>query len=372
MTLALTYALLQVLDVPTGEPLRLTSPERLTMSRESGAGLSQPARLILRSDGSGYLLDVRDAAVYRVMRGTRIVGRVGRVGAGPGEFERPGAIGVLGDTLWVADFRLQRFTRFDADGKTVGTQQVLLPPLPRPYVSAMPWALLRDGQAIGPASVAGPTESPTAPDPILVRFRVGTSQLDSSIRLSARNSSRTQQSGSAGARITQPLSDDPIWVASGDGASFVVVKRQVARSSERDTVRVDWYDAMGRRLKGYRIVYRPTRTPSGMRDRLQLTVPSSLPVKVDPASWYVPDYLPPVTSVVLASDGDLWLRREEEGRTLVAWVRLRLSVGELQRIELPKTSSVLESRGSFVWISELDEEEPVVTRYTIAQPQSQR
>ncbi len=359
-------AFMQVLAASASEPLRLTAPERVVMPRAVGAGFSQPVRMIMRDDGAGYLLDVRDAAVYRVARGTRIAARIGRVGAGPGEFERPGGIGVLADTLWVADVRLRRFTRFDGTGKTLETQQILLPPLPRPYVSSMAWALLRDGQAIGQTAVAGPSDSPNAPDARLIRFTVGTSQLDSSVRLSVRNANRTHQSSGGGVHITQPLSDATLWAAALDGSGYVVVDRPAAGSADAGTIRVDWYDASGQRARQYQVAYGPTRTPSGTRERFQAAFSSRVPIKIDPALWFVPEFLPPVTAIVLASDRSLWLRREAEGRKVVEWLRIELATGTVGRVELPASSSVLESRGQWVWVAEEDDDEPVVTRYTVA------
>ncbi len=111
--------------------------------------------------------------------------------------------------------------------------------------------------------------------------------------------------------------------------------------------------------------YEPRRTPSGMRDRLQASVPPNLPVRIDAASWYVPQFLPPVSHLTIASDRTVWLRREVEGSSSVEWLRLDAAGGVVGRISLRPDANVLESRGTSVWIAELDEDEPVVSRYTL-------
>ncbi len=120
-----------------------------------------------------------------------------------------------------------------------------MPPLPRPYVSAMPRGLLQNGFAIGQALLAGPSDAAGAPDPVLVRYRIGTGQMDTSLRLSVRNSERSHSNGSSGARVVQPLSDDPLWSIAPDGSGFVIVYREAATTASHARFRVVWYNDDG-------------------------------------------------------------------------------------------------------------------------------
>lgn len=49
---------------------------------------------------------------------------VGRRGEGPGEFQHVTRIGLIGDTLWIADAVLGRTTLFSEEGKVISTQNV--------------------------------------------------------------------------------------------------------------------------------------------------------------------------------------------------------------------------------------------------------
>ncbi len=47
----------------------------------------------------------------------QFVGTIGRPGEGPGEFKSVGVMGWVGDTLWVLDFGLYRYSYFSPDGE---------------------------------------------------------------------------------------------------------------------------------------------------------------------------------------------------------------------------------------------------------------
>src|SRR4051794_18935210 len=73
-------------------------PDSASQSQLLSIGLAR-----LGPDGRVYVLDRVDRAI-RVFDPTgRLVGTIGRRGAGPGEFQSINSFGWVGDTLWVMD-----------------------------------------------------------------------------------------------------------------------------------------------------------------------------------------------------------------------------------------------------------------------------
>jgi hypothetical protein len=87
-------------------------PEELQFFRVSALAVT-PDGGVLVGDGSGTIRHFDSAGAF--------VRRFGRRGAGPGEFQRPSAIHIYGDTTAVVDVGLFRITEFDAGGAVLGT-----------------------------------------------------------------------------------------------------------------------------------------------------------------------------------------------------------------------------------------------------------
>lgn len=68
------------------------------------------------SDGSLYVLESSAGEIRVFSEAGEYVRTIGRQGDGPGEFRRPGALGVREDTLWVHDGRAQKLELFTTDG----------------------------------------------------------------------------------------------------------------------------------------------------------------------------------------------------------------------------------------------------------------
>jgi hypothetical protein len=80
---------------------------------------------------------------------------------------------------------------------------------------------------------------------------------------------------------------------------------------------------------------------------------------------FVPEYRTPITSGVAATDGSLWLRREEGRPTVDHWV-----IGEsgdlVASVSIPRNVTVKAVAGSAVWVVETDlDDVPHVVKYTI-------
>src|SRR5690606_24027972 len=97
--------------------LTLTEELRIGSVDDPDAGFSQIGGLTIGPDGNLYVIEQQDNEVRVYDAQGTLVRRFGRQGEGPGEFLFPSQLGVVGDTLWVTDLRLQRLSLFTTSGE---------------------------------------------------------------------------------------------------------------------------------------------------------------------------------------------------------------------------------------------------------------
>lgn len=124
-------------DAPPGEgEARAATPvpgEVRVLIATADARIGEIADLVVDAEGTVYAVD-RQAAEIHVVDASGRVTSFGRPGAGPGEYARPSALEVLGDTLLVVDWgngRLQGVTRTGEPLFTRGLPRGRLPPSAR-------------------------------------------------------------------------------------------------------------------------------------------------------------------------------------------------------------------------------------------------
>ena len=86
--------------------------------------LTYIGQLEVGPDGTIYTLHPQDKAIRVHSSNGELVRTIGREGAGPGEFDRPGSLGMIGDTLWVLDRGLYRISYFNLAGEVLRTQNI--------------------------------------------------------------------------------------------------------------------------------------------------------------------------------------------------------------------------------------------------------
>lgn len=79
-------------------------------------GFSRVTSIGAAGDGRIFVLDGQERQVRVFSPEGERLGTIGRQGSGPGEFESPSGLGVLGDTVWVEDFDTRGVTLFSTDG----------------------------------------------------------------------------------------------------------------------------------------------------------------------------------------------------------------------------------------------------------------
>lgn len=145
-------------------------PERtLQPADDSLGGLRAPDDILLLDDGSLLVADAKPAEVVRYDPTGQFVKRIGREGAGPGEYRSP-RLAARGDTLVVHDPALGRAVMFAIASGLPITQRVTTPL----HFSK----LFIDGAGRAVAPMVTKTDSVTGPRQGFVRFTLNGEQID--------------------------------------------------------------------------------------------------------------------------------------------------------------------------------------------------
>jgi hypothetical protein len=102
-------------------PPRWTLTEELRITGDAGVEFSRLSRVVPAPGGGVLAIEMMPWSLHMFDARGRFVRTVGRVGAGPGEYESLSGAGFLKDTLWISDSRLRRVTLFASDGKVIKT-----------------------------------------------------------------------------------------------------------------------------------------------------------------------------------------------------------------------------------------------------------
>ena len=210
--------------------------------------------------GEIVLLDDFDMKVHRFNDAGEHLGSFGRRGQGPGEFEMPLGLGLLGDTLWVSDHVQGRVTYFDATGVVLKTESIRVGKSSYQLMPSVPRFVLQDGSVL------------TRPLAFSSRLRGATGARQPILR-----SSRI--SDTADTIATLPLGDRVLWIppgvtvpfqpfasgdlyaASGGGGHAVVVDRSIRNAP--GSVEIQWLEVGDRPGVIQRIQFDPSRTRRG-------------------------------------------------------------------------------------------------------------
>jgi hypothetical protein len=369
-------------------------------------GFSRVSGIDVDDDGNVYVLEglVPEIRVFDP-QGT-LLRRIGRRGAGPGEFENPPRFGVIGDTVWTVDNQAKRITLFDREGTVLSTgrQEDVLVPLPSGFGYVLPWLMRPDGKftshfaRIGysrddPGTDVKPTDSIPVPFVLFNASGVVTDTIGWADRPPPRMWRPPSQAGPppniidvGGRRVFVPTPPTPLpsWLPEEDG--YVLVETPLPEDGADGVLRITQKDTRGDTVYHDVFHYSPSRYSSEDLDSIAVWaargdprgmapyVPGSGP----PSDWRVvanhlreamdfPDFRLPIDSAWLAQDGGLWLRLAvEAGSETAGWILLD-SQGHIRgRLDLPTNLRVRWSRGDLFWAVEPDEYDvPWVVRFRI-------
>lgn len=332
----------------------------------------------LQTDPAGRLLilDVGTPALKLFDANGEFVRQIGRRGEGPGEYLAPGAFGLQADTVWIADARLGRMTRFLLDGTRLETTSF-------GDGTGAPGLMPVDGLEEEGFLAVTPVRPP-APGPDLpagpIRFDQHTVRTDRAgeVRDTVASSIAEFPAIRLGERRTMTvpfvIRQEPI-VAFDPGSDLVrEVHRPAPPAGGEAWFRIVIRDRRGAVLRGATFVDHAVALGGSVRERLvrQLDVhlgqppPELLEEAVD--HLRIPDAQPPVTALAKSNHGELWLQREPFPEGGIRFLVLDEGLRPMATVELPESARnrVGPVSAEHLWAVERDDlDVPYLVRYRI-------
>jgi hypothetical protein len=385
------------LDIDALPRLGAEADMRIGSVDDPEIGFSRIGRVDVGRDGRIYVYEWQDMQIRVYGPDGELSHRIGRRGEGPGELQRPGPFGVVGDTVWTFQSAGNRITLFDRDGALLSTGRVTLPGIPlwnRCYGYVLPWDMRPDGlftSRLGrvacsrndPAAEVGATDSIRVPR---VLFDASGEVVDT-IGWDPRPPPRMARPpaeerdevtfveiGGRPFSVPQPPTELPQWIGLHDGRVVVSVPIPTSADAAFTVTRI----APSGDTVYHRVLHYTARPYiSAQLDALAEEASGGMlltgPGPPDPAvarrlreSMDFPDLRPATEGAQIDEDERLWIPRYDPGAAVSRWVLLDATGLLLGELELPAGFRLMWSRSDAVWGVELDElDVPWLVRYRI-------
>ncbi len=375
----------------SGDPWTLSGPEVRIGSVEDPMYIFGPvANLVPGPDGLLYSLHWQESAIRRWSADGTPAGSVGREGEGPGEFQRPGGMGFFGDSLWVWDYWGFHASYFDLEGEYLGRvspQVDVGGPQGSPPRPSSPF---RDGTFLGrePAwSQEIATGEITETAFVHMDAEGGTLTTIWMQPHEPRDGLALLRDDGGGTFGSQAFGDGVAYTIADDG--LVVIERRAWTGEGEAVFTLTRIGLAGDTVFAVRVPYSPVPLPAeridsavveatqGMFDFMSRNQPGlargALEQRVRDAT-YKPAYVPPVGNVLLAADGNIWVRRFDPveidtGEAFSEWWIMDPDGAPLARALTPVGLQVRHIGADLVWGTEQDEfEVDYIVRYRLVKP----
>jgi hypothetical protein len=355
----------------------LKAPERLLVEVFRLGGVepieaemfSVAPRLVVDEANHVYVLHSRQGRVAAFGEDGEFLNWIGQgAGRGPGEFNSPRQLGLLGDTVWIRNGNPDHITLFLNDGTLIRTDLVSLGASPgRTSLTQGISGYLKDGR-----SWVEPDRPPTA----LEEGKILSSPLEVGVRRvdGKRDTILTYRSkrGRLRGLHFDPIPEPPFFSIAADGSGIAIaewsaaqpdrlglrvlypdgrllweeeftVPRQAIARAELEAIIEEGRELVGRQREDLLTM---GLTPAGV---------PQVPTEAEMAELvHLPAYRPPVRAVHLGVDGTAWLSLAEP-QAGEEWVALGRNEGILFRIRVPKGATLGQATREAVWYSEADE-----------------
>jgi hypothetical protein len=325
-------------SLPTLEP---TENLRIGSVDDPEAGFSAVTGVEVDRDGNLYVLEAQEKEVRVFDREGIRIRTLGREGEGPGEFRYVSRFGLVGDTVWVLDYGLQRTTLFHREGPLLSTGSWAGVSVAFGSGGSTgnvgPFQMRRDGLftsrivGIAVAMGAGPSQDSLRIPEVL--FHPSGAVVDTvgwEVQPPAPSSSGQRvEVGGTGYSVPRPPSDGPLRAEFPDG--LWLVKRPVARADTVSRLSLTRLDLQGDTALSRLYRYAPRRYSDEVLDSLAMPInvrrraarsgadPEAVMNRIR-AAMEVPEFQPPVLETVAGPGGTLWLRREDGGGLAHRWL----------------------------------------------------
>jgi hypothetical protein len=351
-------------DLPV---LNWTEEVRVGSVDDPVAGFSQIRRVRASDNGNVYALEASGPEVRVFDASGEPLRVIGGRGQGPGEFQLPTEMGLLGDTLWVSDLITRRITWFSLDGDVLfttpmtrvevdsGLQDVALTVAP---MSPRPDGLIDSDYSI---AVTPNREFGAFQYPVLLFNREG-EVVDTLRWATFQETQSTYQVGGSRGYAPALFPMRPIATKVSGGA--LVVDWSVPAGSNDGLMNITWIDENQDTTYVRDLRYEPIPVPESVMDslvapRLEFAVSREVSEgELDRAlrdAIQLPDFRPPVRLVHAGADGSAWLRLNTASTEVATWVLIFPSRDHIGLVSLPPRTRIQHSAFPTVWAVAEDE-----------------
>jgi hypothetical protein len=283
------------------------------------------------------------------------LGRLGRWGQGPGEFQRIESVAFIDGRLVVGDITLARVSVFDSEGELLETRpSPQLPPQP-PLHFATLWFPAVGGYVLLFGTQLGLDGPPVQRLPgFLVAPDGSVADTLPSIRLGERTV--VLRGGGRSRAFQLPVHDGERWAMAPDGTAFVW-----ADDPSGEGLVVQRYDVRAGRVDRFRTGLRAVAVPRAYADSVRSSLiefhsqGSYWPRRTIEQAILLPQEVPAADRVIIATSGEIWLRVPWFGSGPEVW-RIMTPSGRLRaEAEVPPGSSLAAVDGETLWALREDE-----------------
>ena len=293
--------------VPQPQPRELRLHQEILIG-SSAVDTTLPDRITsieVGRDGTIFVLSPMLPGILAFDVRGRFRRRIGRQGRGPGEFERPASMGWRGDTLWVQDQSLRRLQFFLPDGRLARVEN---PPKWGPLVP------LIDGSYFVVRGV--PLDAVSHP---IVRVSPDLARVDTLAVLRWQAQPQISIPHNSGFIVgSAPFTDRARWAVAPRGDAIYLVEPDPRPSERSGTVRIRVLEASGRPRFEKRIPYTPVRLGDRRFEAAVVELADGhggagrLPRDAVRKAISRPRFLPALAAILVATNGDLWLRWSQD------------------------------------------------------------
>ena len=340
--------------------------------------LTAAGSLTTDDEGTIYVAQPRDFQIRVYSEGGELSRVIGREGQGPGEFSSIGYLGWLGDTLYTGDSRNQRVSFFKRDGSFIRSIRLAWSVIDEVFTPRTVSRVLPDGTVLVQPSFA----SRLLADGTITRrplFRMDTTGtvLQTVAETSVKNSQLSIQKGSGGLFGLQLFSDSPLLALAPSGEYVMVLDRDAATQEHGAVMRLRKITVDGDTVFAHEIPYSPVPLPGEVVDSLldaQAEGLSAAPMfesarearQALDGAVFIPSFYPPASRIVVASSGEIWVRRENVAGSDIRWDILSPEGDPVGKVILPGSTNIHDSKEDFLRATERDElDVTYVVRYRI-------
>lgn len=340
------------------------SPSVVVFDDDAGVvGLNSRSQVAVAADGSLFFLSASRDGVYQLRKNSRHVLRIGRKGAGPGEYQRIQSFGWIQDTMWIGDDGNRRITYLAQMGRGAVRTVSFLGTASLTALLTVPLSVTPSGKAICGLTPLGNSSSidPASREPLARVSRDGIGAYDTLMLLETRNRNHKYNNGAARVVGVQVMSDATLWSLSRNGKFALMVERSDELAQQGKPWKVSVMETNGRTVyqRGFPAPTHRTSSADVQRvvekkiatfnaDAREDWIPR-LTADIFKQGLFVPQFRVPVVEAVIGDDGTVLLRGNDWNASQVEYTWLRMDGSVRGSFTVPSTRHVRAVLGDLVW-----------------------